>query len=56
MKKYFYGYPAGNYMFKVNNKHKNKVPNMFQVKNKDNTNFKHILHLVLVFLWSTLSR
>ena len=21
MKKYFYGYPAGNYMFKVNNKH-----------------------------------
>ena len=50
--------PAGNYMFKVNNRNTRntfKVWNMLKVINKVIRNFEHIWHLVLVFLLLTLS-
>ena len=56
------GYPAGNYMFKVNNRNTTtKVQNMFKVINKDTkttplalfgvfiVNFEHISHLCSSF-------
>ena len=56
------GYPAGNYMFKVNNRNTTtKVQNMFKVNNKDTkttplalfgvfiVNFEHISHLCSSF-------
>ena len=54
-------FPAGNYMFKANNRSTRARCEMCS-KSKSNTlgafivNFEHILHLVLVFLLLTLSR
>ena len=62
-------YPAGNYMFKVNNRNTRtrceicskltiKIPERRQWRRSGIfiVNFEHILHLVLVFLLLTLSR
>ena len=66
---YFQTHPAGNYMFKVNKgntrasreictKLTTKIPERRQQCRSSvfNVNFKHISHLVLVFLLLTLSR
>ena len=45
--------PAGNYMFKVNNR---KTRTKSEICSKLIVNFEHISHLVLVFLLLTLSR
>ena len=58
----FFRNPAGNYMFKVNNRNsRTKVWNMFKVNNKDTKTTPlltlNIFHtFVLVFLLLTLSR
>ena len=62
-------YPAGNYMFKVNNRNTRtrcKICSKLTIKTPERrqwrrsgvfiVNFEHILHLVLVFLLLTLSR
>ena len=49
-------YPAGNYMFKVNNGNTRTLQRQWRRSGVFIVNFEHISHLVQVFLLLTLSR
>ena len=51
-------FPAGNYMLKVNNRKtlEQGVKYVQSCSSVFTVNFKYISHLVLVFLWLTLSK